>query len=49
MQYQDGKSRISKQIAEVINNEIHGWQKPNSEVNSVDYRGGERERVTATY
>ena len=51
MQYQGGKSRISKKIAEVINNEIHGWQKSNSEVNSVDYRGGERERerVTATH
>lgn len=49
MQYQGGKSRISKKIAEVINNEIHGWQKSNSEADSCGYRERERERVTATH
>ena len=47
MQYQGGKSRISKQIAEVINNEVSGWQKSYSEANSYGYR--ERERVIATH
>ena len=45
MQYQGGKSRISKKIAEVIDNEISRWQKSYSEVNSHSYR--ERERVIA--
>ena len=26
MRYLGGKSRISKQISEVINNAIHGWE-----------------------
>lgn len=47
MQYQGGKSRISKQIAEVIENEVSRWQKSYSEVNSCGYR--ERERVIATH
>ena len=47
MQYQGGKSRISKNIAEVIENEILRWKKQNSKVNSCDYR--ERERVIATH
>lgn len=48
MQYQGGKSRISKKIAEVINNEVSRWQKSYSEADSGDYRERERERVTAT-
>ena len=43
MQYQGGKSRISKKIAEVINNEVSRWQKSYSKINSVDYRERERE------
>lgn len=34
MRYMGGKSRISKQISEVINNAIHGRQEPNLERNS---------------
>ena len=49
MQYQGGKSRISKKIAEVINNEVHGWQKQDSKANSVGYRKRERERATVTH
>lgn len=49
MQYQGGKSRISKQIAEVINNEVSRWQKSYSEANSCGYRERERERVIATH
>lgn len=45
MQYQGGKSRISKQIVEVIENEVLR----NSEVNSYGYRERERERVIATH
>lgn len=48
MQYQGGKSRISKKIAEVIDNEVSRWQKSYSEVNSHGYRERERERVIAT-
>ena len=48
MQYQGGKSRISKKIAEVIDNEVSRWQKSYSEVNSRGYRERERERVIAT-
>lgn len=47
MQYQGGKSRISKKIAEVIDNEVSRWQKSHSKTNSGDYR--ERERVVATH
>lgn len=43
MQYQGGKSRISKQISEVIENEVLRWQEQNSEVNSCGYRERERE------
>lgn len=51
MQYQGGKSRISKQIAEVIKNEILRWQEQNSQINSCCYRERERERerVIATH
>ena len=48
MQYQGGKSRISKQIVEVINNEVSRWQKQDCEEYSVGYRERERERVIAT-
>ena len=48
MQYQGGKSRISKKIAGVIDNEVSRWQKSYSEVNSRSYRERERERVIAT-
>lgn len=44
MQYQGGKSRISKQIAEVIKNEVLRWQEQNSQINSCCYRERERER-----
>lgn len=47
MQYQGGKSRISKSIAEAIENEILRWEEQDSETNSGDYR--ERERVIATH
>lgn len=40
MQYLGGKSRISKQISEVINNEISRWK----EQDSVSDRSGNRER-----
>lgn len=49
MQYQGGKSRISKQIAEVIENEVFRWQEQNSKANSCSHRERERERVTATH
>ena len=42
-----GKSRTSKQIAEVINNAVYGRQKPNLERNCInpDHKlGGGRER-----
>lgn len=44
MQYQGGKSRISKKIAEVIDNKVSRWQKSHSKTNSGDYRERERER-----
>jgi len=34
MRYQGGKSRISKQIAEVIN-AVSGWEIPDSKADSV--------------
>ena len=42
MQYMGGKSRISKQISEVIN-EIPRWKIKNSEANSTDYNKYNRE------
>lgn len=33
MQYQGGKSRISKQITEVIHNEIYGWKEQGKQTN----------------
>ena len=48
MQYQGGKSRISKQIAEVINNEIYGRQKPDSKTDFGGNREREREREIVT-
>lgn len=44
MQYQGGKSRISKQITEVIHNEIYGWKEQNKQANFRNNR--EREGVT---
>lgn len=43
MQYQGGKSRISKQITEVIHNEIYGWKAADKQANFRNNR--ERERV----
>lgn len=44
MQYQGGKSRISKQIAERIKYyALHGRKEQDGEANCMDYR--ERERV----
>ena len=51
MQYLGGKSRISKQISEVIN-EIPRWEIKNSEtVGKYDneHQFSERERVIASY
>lgn len=46
MQYQGGKSRICKPIAEVISDALSRWEVPNSEGNSCgDFRERERERV----
>lgn len=39
MRYLGGKSRISKQISEVINNAISRWQVENIETNSVNPNG----------
>lgn len=36
MQYLGGKNRIKKQISEVINNAILGWQNKDSETDSRD-------------
>lgn len=43
MQYQGGKSRISKQITEVIHNEIYGWEEQDKQTNFRNNR--ERERA----
>lgn len=50
MQYLGGKSRISKQISEVIN-EIPRWKVKNSETvstNDNEHQFSERERVVAS-
>lgn len=50
MQYLGGKSRISKQISEVIN-EVSGWQVENSQTvgrNDVEHQFQEREREIAS-
>ena len=47
MRYMGGKSRISKQISEVINNAVYGWQEQNLEGDSINpypELGGGRER-----
>lgn len=47
MRYMGGKSRISKQISEVINNAVYGWQEQNLEGDSINSDlklGGGRER-----
>ena len=49
MQYQGGKSRIAKNISEVIINEVSRWKEQNRFDNCGSYqreREGERERVT---
>lgn len=51
MQYLGGKSRISKQISEVIN-EVSRWQIKNSKTvsrnnNEYQFKERERERVTS--
>lgn len=38
MRYLGGKSRISKQISEVINNAIHGRETSRCETNCTDYQ-----------
>jgi DNA adenine methylase len=43
IQYLGGKSRISKQISEVINNEVSRWKIKNSETDSGNNRERERE------
>lgn len=43
MQYQGGKSRISKPISEVIN-ALSRWQIENCQTNSIRDNGGNRER-----
>ena len=43
MQYQGGKSRIAKNIAEVIINEVSRWEEQNSNTDCGSNR--ERERV----
>lgn len=45
MQYQGGKSRIAKNISEVIINEISRWKEQNCFDNCGSYQR-ERERVT---
>lgn len=45
MQYMGGKSRISKQISEVLNNALYGWQEPNQQADCGNTeRRNERER-----
>lgn len=43
MQYLGGKSKISKQIAEVINNEVSRWKEQDCEGHYIDNRERERE------
>lgn len=47
IQYLGGKSRISKQISEVIIDEISRRKEPNSSLDCVSNRERERERVTS--
>lgn len=44
MQYQGGKSKISKQITEVIHNEIYGWKEQDKQASFRNNRERERER-----
>ena len=44
MQYLGGKSRISKQISEVINNEVSRWKIKNSTTYITNNNNRERER-----
>ena len=45
MQYLGGKSRISKQISEVINNEVSRWKVKNSTADSGNNPEREREKL----
>ena len=45
IQYLGGKSRISKQISEVINNEVSRWEVENSTTDSGNNPEREREVV----
>ena len=38
MQYMGGKTRISKQISEVINNALYGWEIQNIQINCRNYQ-----------
>ena len=38
MQYMGGKTRISKQISEVINNALYGWEFQNIQINGRNYQ-----------
>ena len=45
MRYMGGKSRISKQISEVLNNALYGWKEQNQQTNCNNIeRRNERER-----
>lgn len=48
IQYLGGKSRISKQISEVIIDEISRRKEPNSSLDCVSNRERERERERVT-
>lgn len=43
MQYLGGKSRISKKISEVINNEVSRWKEQDSMSDHIGNRERERE------
>ena len=45
MQYQGGKSRIAKNISEVIINEVSRWKVKDSDLDCGSNRERERERV----
>ena len=50
MQYMGGKSRISKQISEVLNNALYGRKEPNQQADrECAERRNERERERERY
>ena len=49
IQYLGGKSRISKQISEVINNEVSRWEVKNSTTDSGNNPERDRERDYLTF